>query len=214
MKKALLIIAGFSLVFFACKKEKDTISRVETASYPVISFSGSAFYSIPVGGTLPEISATASDTVTGETGLPVTIVGVDALDNSTPGLYIIQAEAKNKYGFISQENVYVAVTDISDEIDLSGVYVRTANGEPANITKMARGLYQTDDLGGAASLEVTAYMVQTDETTIVIPPQPSIVGTIAAIDVVLSLTPPDTTLTYKVINPYFGSGPRTFVKQH
>ena len=212
MKKSLLIIAGCALLFTACKKDKDKVSQLEAVSYPVISFTGSAFYSIPVGGSIPEISATASDTATGETGLPVKIVGTEDLDNETPGLYIIQAEAQNKYGFISQENVYVAVTDISNDIDLSGVYVRTANSEPVNITKMARGLYQTDDIGGAASLEVTAYMVQTDENIIVIPPQPSMVGTIYAKDVVLSYTP-DTSITYKVINPYFGSGSRTFVKQ-
>lgn len=214
MKKSLLIIASCSLFFFACKKDKDPVSQLEVASYPAISFTGSAFYSIPVGGSLPEISATASDSVTGESGLPVSIVGQDELDNTTPGLYIIQAEAKNKYGFISQENIYVAVTDISDDIDLSGEYIRTANSEPANITKLARGLYKTDDIGGAASLEITAYMVHVDENTLVIPPQPSEVGTISAKDIVLSLTPPDTTITYKVINPYFGSGDRTFIKQH
>lgn len=211
MRKLFLIL--FITAFaFSCRKRTGDVSQVVTASYPAITVSGEQFYSIHVGDALPDISATAYDSVLGETDA----VSVDAstLDNTTPGLYVVTAKSTNKYGFVGTKNVYVAVTDISDEIDLSGTYERTSNHAEVHIDKLARGLYMTDDIGGAPTLQVPALFVQIDETNLSLPPQPTEqVGEIYATDATVDMSPGDTTISWKVQNPFFGSSLRTFKKQ-
>jgi hypothetical protein len=211
MRKIFLILS-ISFLAFSCRKRTDEVSQVVTASYPIITISGDQYYSIHVGDPLPTISASSQDTVLNE-NYPVT-VDASTLDNSQPGLYVVTAKAKNKYGFVGTKSVYVAVTDISDEIDLSGTYIRTANQAEVHIDKLARGLYMTDDIGGAPTLQVPALFVQIDETNLSVPPQPTEqVGDISASDATVNMSPGDTTISWIVQNPFFGTSLRTFKKQ-
>lgn len=210
MKKTTIIILLSALAMVGCRKKTKDVSQVVTASYPTVTLTGSQFYSIHIGESLPAVTATAYDSVIGESY--GTTIDNSTLDNSTPGLYIVKVKAKNKYGYIGSANVYIAVTEVSDAVDLSGLYDRSGN--PCNVSKIARGLYFNDNIAGS-TLVVPGYFAQTSDTTIDVPLQPvEGVGDLDATDESLSLTPPDTTFSYKVVNGFFGTQLRTFVKQH
>ena len=227
MKNAIIACSLFTLILWGCKKDPDTVSTVQTISRPSITLSGGEYFSIRTGGDLPTISATAYDSFLNES-YPVEIVGTDALDNTTPGLYIVSATTKNKYGFITNKNVYVAVTDIADSTNISGNYKRVdvSTGDVSKVTRLARGLYKLDNLGGVSrsgrpDLLFPVLFVQSDDSTLLIPPQPTAVGSISVEDengmpdqAILSRTPADTSYTYAITSGSpFGNTPRTFKKQ-
>ena len=198
-------------VFAACKKDRKPVSQVVTVSYPTIVATGSQFYSIPVGGTVPALSATSYDSVIGEAYTPV--VDASTIDNTTPGLYVVNVTAKNKYGYSSSYPIYVAVTNVPASEDLTGTYQRVSNGAEVHVMKLATGLYSTDDVGGAPTLPVTAYFAQLNDSTIQVPSQPTDAGTLYCDNASLTLSPGDTSFTYVVHNAYFGTSQRTFVKE-
>lgn len=205
---ALLLIT----TLVACKRNIYPVSEIIVASYPTITISGSQFYSIPVGGALPTVTATAYDSTLNES-YPASL-DASGLDNTTPGLYFVPIKATNRFGYISSKNVYIAVTDIPAAWDLSGLYQRTANGADVNLTEVANGIYEVDNVGGAPSLPVVGYFVQIDDSTITFPMQPTDnVGDVDCINEKLMVSPPDTSYSWNVVNPFFGTANRTFVKQ-
>lgn len=210
--KKILIISIFIIAAFAnCKKKENTISQVVTVSYPTVTLTGGQFYSIPVGGNLPQISATAYDSFYHENET----VSIDqgGLDNNTPGLYIVNAVAKNKYGFKGSASVYIAVTDIDSSINLAGAYVRTSNSVPVTIDRLARGLYVISDAGGIGT-DMPAYFVQVDDTSLVVPQQNDpTYGAFYCSDAKVNMAPGDTTISWVVQSPYFLDNVRTFQKQ-
>ena len=226
MKKLLIALAAGALLVQACNKEYDKVSEVKTVSYPTITFSGIPYYSINTGGDVPKVIATAYDSLLKESD-SVSIVGTDAIDNTTPGLYIINAKATNRLGFYSTSDIYVAVTDIPATTDISGKYVRAATGGINTVTKLARGLYQMDNLGGVANTAANASLlfpvlfVQADDTTLLIPPQATAAGNIAVKDeyntpdqAILHRAPADTNFKYAITSGSpFGTAVRTFKKQ-
>lgn len=231
MKKLIIAASGFMLLLAACKKDPDVVSTTVTASWPTISFGGGGqFYSINTGGSLPTVSATAYDSVLKES-YPVTITGTEALDNSTPGLYIVTASSKNKLGYVTNENVYVAVTDIPDAVNISGNYKRSdvATGDVSIVSKLARGLYMLDNLGGVPRTGPSArpdllfpvLFVQPNDSILLIPEQPTAVGTIKVMDesgnedqAKFRRSPGDTSYKYAIISGSpFGTAVRTFKKQ-
>src|SRR4051812_18578416 len=209
MKKYFLIIAAI-VGLAACKKE-DKVSQEVVVSTPTITVTGDQFYSIHVNDPVPTITATAYDSVLGQSYTPT--VDMTVVDNTTPGLYVINITVKNRNGYQGQSVAYVAVTDIDDAIDLSGTYERVGTGAEVHVTKILRGLYETDDVGGAPTLPITAYFAQLNDTTIDLPPQPTEAGTLSAENASVSMMPGDTTFTYIVVNGSFGTAQRTFQKQ-
>jgi hypothetical protein len=228
MKKILIAASLAVMAISACKKDPETISTVQTVSRPTISFSGGQFYSINTGGALPTVQASSYDSTLRES-YPVTIVGTESLDNTTPGLYIVSATAKNKFGFITNENVYIAVTNIPASVNISGKYRRVdvATGGISNVTQLARGLYQLDNLGGVdravrPDLLFPVLFVQSNDSTLLIPRQATAVGTVAVRDSLLRpdraifrTLPSDTNYKYAITSPssVFGGALRTFRKQ-
>lgn len=194
-----------------CRKDPARVTTVREVSYPTITFTGPRYFSIEVGGSLPSVAATAYDSLLRER-YDVALAGTDALDASTPGLYIISARAVNKYGFSTNEAVYVAVTNVPEASDLSGTYERTSNGEPAEVTKLARGLYQTDDVGGSPTFQIPALFVHIDDSTMQVPLQPTEAGDLDCTGEQLDVSDP-VTFSYIVDNANFGTARRTFVKQ-
>lgn len=194
MKKILIAASLVTIAFAACKKEKDDISTVQNVSRPTISLPG-AFFSIKTGGTLPAITGTSYDSFLNES-YPVEIVGTEALDNSTPGLYIISAKATNRYGFYTKQNVYVAVTDIPENANLSGTYVRAATGVEVEVNELANGLYSVSNFFGAAGLDADAYFAHINDSTINFPPQETALGLLETSNQKLRQRPGDTTLTW------------------
>ena len=216
MKKILLVSVLAALAYVGCKKKESTVSMTVTASFPVVTITGTQYFSIPVGGSLPTVNAVAYDTFYRDS-LPV-VIDQAGLDNTTPGLYIVTASAKNKYGYVGSASVYVAVTNISPLINLAGQYIRLSNNDTVHVSKMATGLYLTDNVGGVLATSPTAilpgYFVQTDMTTILLPSQPSGGNTLSGINGACSLVPADTTYQYVIVSPssIFAQSTRVFKK--
>lgn len=217
MKKILFCVAALTLMVTSCKKKTSDPSITVTVSYPTIIATGNPYYSINIGDPLPSISATAYDSFYNEVCTVVT--DASTLDNTTPGLYAVSLSAKNKYGFISYSSVFVAVTNVSDLLNLSGAYQRLATPtRTAYVTKLARGIFMTSNVGGVDTVSqatsiVPAVFAVTSDTTIDFGSQLTSAGTLTASQESLTLTPGDTTLNYALSLSGFGTSLRTFVKQ-
>ncbi len=212
MKKLLFILMAGSIVLAACRKQRDdVVSEVVPVSFPTITFSGGQYFSIPVGGTVPTIAATAYDSVLGSS-TDVTLTGQAGIDASTPGLYVVTAESANVNTFSSISAAFVLVSDVPAAFNLAGEYLRTT-GEPVNVTRLANGLYMTDDVGGAAALEVAAVFGHIRDTVITLPLQPTSNGDLDCINERLIISGGDTSLSWAVRGTGFGTAQRTFLKQ-
>lgn len=221
MRRIIILSIVAALVITGCKKKTGTISTPVTVSYPIITISGSQYVSIRVGGTFNPPAATAWDTFYKEK--PTVVKNLGTLDNTKPGLYTVTYSAKNHYGFEGTANVYVAVTDVTDSLDLSGYYIRTVS--PANpsrvafVTKLGQGLFMTSNVGGVDTGDVTtgaivsAVFAVIDPTTIDFGSQLTSAGTLTANSTSLSLAVADTTLNYALSLSGFGTQVRTFKKQ-
>ncbi len=213
MKKYLIIPFLAVMAFTACRKKENTVSTLVTYSTPTIVVTGAQYYSIPVGGALPAIAATAYDSFYKES-YPV-VIDQSTLDNTAPGLYIVNMTSKNKYGMVGTYGVYIAVTNINPAINLAGDYFRVSNLQTVSVTKLANGLYQTDNIGGVippSAAIVPAFFVQTDDSTIVVPVQSSSLGDIYGINAKVHMAVGDTSYQYVVKNPSFGTATRVFQK--
>jgi hypothetical protein len=116
--------------------------------------------------------------------------------------------------------VYVAVTNIDPAINLAGTYKRTSNNVLVHVSRLANGLYQTDNVGGVDASVATnapyvfpAVFVQTNDTTIILPSQNTAQGTLYGTNAGIIMAPADTAYHYVVNNAAFGTSTRTFVKQ-
>ena len=217
------IMALLLITVAACKKiTTDNVSEEINVSSPVIKLNGAQYVSILVGGTYTDQGATASDTMYSVVGT----VSFDAsgVDASKPGLYPVVYRVKNNKGFESVTTRFVAVTNIPAAEDISGLYRRTSNNGPMNVTKITRGIYKTDNIGGvplAGSNPVAAnptfvfdtYFVQINDSALLVPVQPWIAGDISATSSKLRKMPTDTTIEWVVRNPSFGTALRIFSRQ-
>ncbi|MCD6010210.1 MAG: Bacterial Ig-like domain (group 3) [Flavipsychrobacter sp.] len=213
---ALSFVAALAIA--GCKKQTGQVSVVKTASYPIITITGPQYISIAVGGVFTPPNATAYDTFYKER--PTVVKDLGGLDNTTPGLYTVVYSAKNSNGFIGTAVVYVAVTDVTDTLDLSGLYWRSSDDQrPANISKLAKGLFMTDNVGGVDTgtqkeFIVPAVFAVTSLSTVDFGSQPTSAGTLTTTNGMLSFTP-DTTISYIITAPSstFSGVLRQFVKQ-
>jgi hypothetical protein len=220
MRKLLILSLFAAISFSACKKEKTSVSNLYTYSTPTIIVTGAQYYSIPVGGALPTIAATAYDSFYHEDC--TVLLDQSTLDNTKAGLYVVNISARNKYGMQGTKSIYVAVTDIDAAVDISGQYKRTSNSVLVNVTKLATGLYMTDNVGGvdsiaspsSASAVLPAFFVQTSLTDLALPAQPTSQGTLIGDNGTVNMAPP-ITYSYVITDPstVFGQSTRTFVKQ-
>ncbi len=213
MNKIKISMIAIAMLFVAvgCKKKIENVSETVTASYPVIVISGSQFVSIPVGGTFVDAGSAAHDSLTKEYSLqPISVT--NDIDPTTPGFYTVQYKYKNMYGYTSTATRFVLVTNINASFDYSGTYLRTANGISMNVTKVAAGLYKTDNVGGS-TLVVTAYFGQLDDSTLVVPSQPTSAGDLYCDNSKIVASSSDTVISWKVINASFGTALRTFSHQ-
>ena len=231
MRKIILLSVLAAMAYAGCKKKENTVSKLVTVSYPTITVTSPKYYSFPVGGgPLPtsapnavnSILATAYDSFYHEKITPV--IDVSHLSNLVPGLYIATLSAKNSYGFIGYAYVYVAITNVSDTMDISGSYYRvvfagdTSARNPTTVTKLATGLYSTSNVGGVdtgtqkASV-IPAYFAVINSVTIDFGTQQTTSGILTASNSTLTFGAGDTLLTYSLNLTGFPSGPLTFAKQ-
>jgi len=137
------------------------------------------------------------------------------VNTAAPGLYQVTFTQKSASGiFESEARRIVAVTYQENPTDYSGTYLRPATGVSATVTRVAPGLYQVENPGGAAGHgAVTVYFIETALNKFEGPNQHEDIGGVGDIEIVdIAFTP--TGASWRIINnAFYGTGTRTFVKQ-
>ncbi len=214
MKKLLVLSVCAAFAITGCKKKEATISTLHNYSAPTIILPDGVYYSIPVGGLLPDIMATAYDSFYNEDA--TVILDQSKLDNTVPGAYTVTATAKNKYGMASSRTIYVAVTDVPALPNLAGKYLRIETDDTVTLTRLANGFYRTSDVGANGILDTTyvvpAYFVQTSDVALSMPVQSSAFGDLYGTDGFINMSGTDTTYEYVVRNNAFAPVVRIFKK--
>lgn len=211
MKRILFVLVIINTLLLGACRKKETDTKVVKVSYPAIALKGDKYVSLNVGQSYSDPGATGTDDISG-TSKDI-IAEYSSLDITKPGLYYMLYTMRNANGYITKAGRYIAVTNYDDHIDLTGVYERTSNGVQINLTKVARGLYMTDDMGGAG-LPDAAYFAVIDDATIDFSPQlsESIGEEIDASSEALNITATDTSFQYKLAAPGYGTALRIFEK--
>lgn len=207
--KLLLILLLPSALITGCKKDTtENVSKTVKVSYPEITLNGNALVVVAVGGTYTDAGAKLKDDITGA----ITDIqpSSNPVNTAQAGLYIVTFSASNANGFQTTATRLVAVTSVISPANRAGTYLRTATGLNCYITKLAEGVYQLKNPGGAGiSTDTKVIMVETAPNVYTCPPQPTDWGTMSVININFTATG----ATWNVINPNFGTGTRTFIKQ-
>jgi hypothetical protein len=212
MKKLLILTVVAAVAFGACKKNQGTVSTLHNYSTPTLVVSSGDYYSIPVGGALPVITATAYDSFYNEEA--TVVYDQSELDNTTEGVYPVVASARNQYGMTSKHTLYVAVTNVTG-VDLSGTYYRTETSDTVNVSTLANGLYRISDAvanGASDTMHRTpAYFVHTSTDKLLMPVQSTSYGPVSASEGMVSIST-STTISYILHNNMLAPVTRTFHK--
>lgn len=206
--KLLLLASVVMVLAVSCSKTTDDVSKIVDVSFPTIDLNGPEIVRLNVGATYTDQGAELTDDITGATSDidPVS----DNVNTAQPGLYFVQYSASNANGFTTNAVRFVAVTNVTGGVDISGTYTRTATGIPAIITKVAEGVYKVQNPGGAAAgLNTVVYFVETSPGVFIAPPQPTPADGIMAVNEIV-ITP--TGASWKVDNPGYGTATRTFTR--
>jgi hypothetical protein len=224
MKKIIILILVLTpaIYFSACKKKYTTdnvTEKIVEPHYPPITLNGAQFISVPVStGTYTDAGASGLDD---NTNVSTTLSPEPyEVDLSTPGFYTVIYKFRNTDGYYSDATRFILVTNVDSSINYEGEYIRTT-GTPTNITKVARGLYKTDNIGGVGANGIPnpafiddVYFGQIDDSTLIFPNQPTIFGDLYCEDGKITSTATDTTLEYAVRNSAFGTQQRFFIKDN
>lgn len=212
-KITLVLAAAVLLLVNGCKKE-DTPSKTMKVSRPTITLLGDPIISLHVGEAYVDPGATYYDSLYGDNG---SISAASEVNTSEEGFVIVTYSVFNKYGFEGTATRLVAVTDVDDALDISGSYSRTSNGAEAIVSKLGRGVFQTDNVSGAAAggTHDAAFFMFKSDSTMVMPDQflPNFGASAAFVDPAYDFTASPTSYSYAIDNPsVFSPAVRTFVK--
>jgi hypothetical protein len=220
MKKYIIIMALFTVGFVSCsKKAPEVVSKQVAVTYPGIELKGSSIVLIPVGGTYVDSGAVLTDDITNVKS-DITATS-NNINSAKPGWYEVNFQASNANGFLTNISRYVLVmdytpaADVTGNVDLAGTYART-NGIPCAVTKLAKGLYASDNIAGS-TLVYPGYFYMTNDSTINVPAQTLnfISGPVEMDydgDNLFQKTDPFA-FSYIVLNSSFGTATRKFYKQ-
>lgn len=209
--KNIYIILIVSLIFigYSCKKELTSEGVSKITTYPVLKLKGNTFMTIKKGATYTEPGFIAT---IGETDVVSKVQSSGNVDNTTPGVYILNYKITNDEGYFVEIRRWVGVIDSDAEAaDISGTYVRT-NGVNCTFEKKAMGLYTTNNVGGVndPSYIYPVYVFNTVGKTLVVPQQPNALGG----DVYCTgITFSGTQIKWTVMGAGYGTAVRTFNKQ-
>ena len=207
MKKIILGLIVLTTTITSCKK---TMNVSKVATIPTVVLNGEPAVTVGVGGSYSDAGAVFTD----EDGTVSTIQPTtNPLDLNTPGFYTLRYEKHTVSGYNAAAIRVVLVTNVSSSLDYSGVYVRTANGQPMYVKKIGTGLYVTDNVGGVpgnSAYIYDTYFGQKDDSTIVVPVQNGPFGELYCDDPSLTVSPTDTIIKWAVMAPGFGTAVRTF----
>jgi len=197
------------LILTSCKKDTtDNVSKIVKVSFPEITLNGNALVVVAVGAAYTDAGAKLKDDISGA------VTDIQPTENNVntaqPGLYVVTYSASNSNGFETSAKRLVAVTSVNNPINRAGTYLRTATGINCYITKIANGVYKLQNPGGAGiGVNTFVYMVETATNVYVAPPQPTDFGEMSVINISFNATG----VTWNVLNPSYGTGTRTFLKQ-
>lgn len=216
MKKYSVFIFTIFILLASCKKDKiistaDQVGISKVTYFPILTMKGDNIMVVEKGGTFTDPGVTAK---AGESDVPVTSTGT--VNTSTPGIYTINYSATNKDGFSASLRRTVAVYSTAADAaahDLSGNYARTSNGSVARWTKLAPGVYKVFNPGGAPGTNLTVIVFNPSGYDIFIPEQVSSDGSITSSSNESYTNGSPAQYSWKVINPGYGTGQRTFIKQ-
>jgi hypothetical protein len=216
MKKYSVFIFTIFILLASCKKDKiistaDQVGISKVTYFPILTMKGDNIMVVEKGGTFTDPGVTAK---AGESDVPVTSTGT--VNTSTPGVYTINYSATNKDGFSASLRRTVAVYSTAADAaahDLSGNYARTSNGSVASWTKLAPGVYKVFNPGGAPGTNLTVIVFNPSGYDIFIPEQVSSDGSITSSSNESYTNGSPAQYSWKVINPGYGTGQRTFIKQ-
>lgn len=214
----IFVLSLLLLPFIGCEKTEkfnntaDKVGHSRVIFFPVLALKGERYVVVNAGGTFTDPGVTAK---VGDTDIPATTSGT--VNTAVPGVYTLVYTAFNTEGYSASatRTVIVYSTDASAAgNDFSGNYLRAATGITSTWTKMAPGVYKVINPGGAgAGASLVAIVFNATGTTIKIPSQVTSDGlTSSSSDEVFSAGPP-ATYTWRFLNPGYGTGLRTFVKQ-
>ncbi|MGE5108312.1 MAG: hypothetical protein ACM3H8_12250, partial [Sphingobacteriales bacterium] len=97
--------------------------------------------------------------------------------------------------------------------DFSGNYLRSATGVTSVWTRIAPGVYSVFNPGGAAGTNLTAILFNPTGNIIFIPSQITNDGNTTSSSNEVYTPGNPTTYQLKILNPGYGTGLRTFIKQ-
>lgn len=214
MKNLIMILFASVLVFSGCKKkDKSTTIVVKVPKFELI---GPTAFSTPAG---PGSYVDPGVTYTDEEGNVSVLTEPTSSDVNlaAPGFYSCSYEKKTEHGYKLKASRLVLVTPVSPLDDHSGVYARTANSQTVTVSKLGTGLYTTDNVGGVAGNDAyifDVYFGLVNDSTIVVPSQPNLVGggEVYCTNGKLTVSGPTTTIKWIVMGAGFGTSTRTFVK--
>jgi Domain of unknown function (DUF5011) len=207
--KYIVLLSLPVLLITGCKKETTAnVSREVKVSYPEITLNGPSLVIIAKNAVYTDAGAKLKDDITG------TITDIQPNSNpvntAQPGLYVVTFSASNANGFETTASRLVVVKGVSGGVNRQGTYLRAATGLNCFITKLDEGVYELKNPGGSGvSPNTLVYMVETAPNVYICPPQPNDFGIMSVININFTATG----VTWNVINPSFGTGTRTFVKQ-
>lgn len=212
IKITIAFLAAALITIAGCKKE-DTPSQTLKVSRPTITLIGDPIVSLQVGEAYVDPGATYYDSLYGDNG---TLSSTTEVNTSEEGFAIVYYSVFNKYGFEGTATRLVAVTNVDNALDISGSYSRSSNGAEAIVTKLGRGVFQTDNVSGAAAgVKDAAFFMFKSDSTIVMPDQylPNFAAQASFVDPAYDFTASPPSYSYAIDNPYvFSPVVRTFVK--
>ncbi len=216
MKKYSIFIFTFFIFLASCKKDKiistaDQVGISKVTYFPILTMKGDNIIVIEKGASFTDPGVTAK---AGESDVPVISTGT--VNASSSGVYTINYSATNKDGFSASIRRTVAVYSTEADAaahDLSGNYARTSNGSIVNWSKIGPGVYKVFNPGGAPGTNLTVIVFNPTGYKIFIPQQLASDGseTSSANESYTNSNPAQ--FSWKVINPGYGTGQRTFIKQ-
>lgn len=215
MKKInILTVLTFAFICISsCKKETEGISKL--TQFAQFTITGDSRIILQKGTPYVEPGVVAKE---GDANIQVITSGLP--DVNTSGVYDISYKATNKDGYKAEANrrVIVYSTDASAATnDFSGNYERQPNKVIAKWTKIAPGVYEVANPGGAptgADLLVIAF--NTNGYNIKIPEQNALGGlTSSELETTTPGIIPGTLDKYsmKIVNPGYGPAVRNFIKK-
>lgn len=215
IKIFLLTLAGLSVL--SCNKKDDfnyppgTVGISKITYFPILTMKGEAWIFVPKGTAYNEPGVTAKE---GTADLTVTTTGT--VNTNVTGAYILTYTAVNKDGFAAsaRRTVFVYSTDAAAAAnDLSGKYLRAATGQFATWTKLFPGVYKIDNPGGAAGVNLQVVALNPTGFNVFIPQQVSSDGSITSSGSFTYTNGNPPSYVVQILNPTYGTGLRTFVKQ-